>query len=50
LEIGGIGSAIARKVREIVDTGSFGELEETRAKVPAPLIELLKLEGVGPRR
>ncbi len=45
----GIGSAIAKKVRDIVETGTCNELEELRAKVPPSLLELLKLEGVGPK-
>ena len=38
-EIPGIGSAIAKKIREIVETGSFQELETVRAGIPEPLIE-----------
>jgi DNA polymerase (family 10) len=45
----GIGKAIAKKIREIVETGTCNELEELRAEIPATLIELLKLEGVGPK-
>jgi DNA polymerase (family X) len=45
----GIGQAIAKKVREIVETGTCQELEELRAKVPPSLVELLNLEGVGPK-
>jgi DNA polymerase (family X) len=45
----GIGPAIAKKVREIVETGTCNELEELRSKVPASLVELLNLEGVGPK-
>ncbi|MEI7434048.1 MAG: DNA polymerase/3'-5' exonuclease PolX [Methanomicrobiales archaeon] len=45
----GIGPAIAKKVREIVATGTCNELEELRAKVPPSLVELLNLEGVGPK-
>jgi DNA polymerase (family X) len=45
----GIGPAIAKKTREIIDTGTCNELEELRAKVPPSLIELLGLEGVGPK-
>lgn len=45
----GIGPAIAKKVREIVETGTCKELEELRAKVPPSLVELLNLEGVGPK-
>ncbi len=48
-EIPGIGSAIAKKIREIVETGTFQELETVRAGIPEPLIELLSLEGIGPK-
>ncbi|MBP1927642.1 DNA polymerase (family 10) [Methanolinea mesophila] len=48
-EIPGIGSAIAKKIREIVETGTFHELETVRAGIPEPLIELLSLEGIGPK-
>lgn len=45
----GIGSHIAEKIKEIEETGTFHELEETRAKVPITLIDLLSIEGVGPK-
>ncbi|MCU0630216.1 MAG: DNA polymerase/3'-5' exonuclease PolX [Methanoregulaceae archaeon] len=45
----GIGQAIAKSVREIVETGTCKELEELRAKIPPSLVELLNLEGVGPK-
>ena len=45
----GIGPGIAKKVREIVETGTCSELEDLRSKVPSSLIELLNLEGVGPK-
>jgi DNA polymerase (family 10) len=45
----GIGQAIAKNAREIVDTATCSELEELRAKVPPSLVELLNLEGVGPK-
>ena len=48
-QVPGIGPAIAKKVRELVETGTCNELEELRAKVPPSLIELLNLEGVGPK-
>jgi DNA polymerase (family 10) len=47
--ISGIGKAIAKKIREIVETGTFQELEEMKAGIPGSLIELLSLEGVGPK-
>ncbi|KQC10644.1 MAG: hypothetical protein APR55_08860 [Methanolinea sp. SDB] len=48
-EVSGIGVNIARKILEIKETGSFRELEELKATIPASLIELLELEGIGPR-
>jgi DNA polymerase (family 10) len=45
----GIGKAIASKIREIVNTGTFQELEDVKSGIPEPLIELLSLEGVGPK-
>ncbi|MCU0631639.1 MAG: DNA polymerase/3'-5' exonuclease PolX [Methanolinea sp.] len=47
--IDGIGTALAKKVREIVESGTFSELEEARARIPPGLVEMLELEGVGPK-
>jgi len=49
LAIPGIGAKIASKIASIIETGTFSELEELRAKIPPTLPELLKLEGVGPK-
>ena len=49
LAVPGIGSKLAKKIAEIGETGTFTELEELRAKIPASLPELLELEGVGPK-
>lgn len=49
-EIPGVGSHIARKVREFLDTGSVAELAELRSRVPAGLRTLLTIPGLGPRR
>jgi DNA polymerase IV (family X) len=47
--IPGIGEKIADKIREILSTGTFPELDTLRTQIPATLIEILNLEGVGPR-
>jgi DNA polymerase (family 10) len=47
--IPGIGTKIAGKIGEILQTGTFRELEDLRAKIPPTLPELLQLEGVGPK-
>ncbi|HUU76533.1 MAG TPA: DNA polymerase/3'-5' exonuclease PolX [Methanoregulaceae archaeon] len=48
-KINGIGKNIARNIREMGETGTFRELEELKAVIPDSLLELLKLEGVGPK-
>jgi DNA polymerase (family 10) len=49
-EIPGIGKSISEKVQEILSTGKCQFLEELRSKVPPGLTELLKLEGLGPKK
>ena len=49
-EIPGIGKSIHEKIVEIVNTGKCGSLEELKVKVPPGLTELLKLEGLGPKK
>jgi DNA polymerase (family 10) len=49
-EIPGIGKSIREKIEEILATGKCHFLEELRAKVPPGLTELLKLEGLGPKK
>ncbi|MGD0626097.1 MAG: DNA polymerase/3'-5' exonuclease PolX [Thermodesulfobacteriota bacterium] len=49
-EVPGIGKSLQEKIEEIVSTGKCGFLEELRGKVPPGLTELLKLEGLGPKK
>ncbi|MBM4329950.1 MAG: DNA polymerase/3'-5' exonuclease PolX [Deltaproteobacteria bacterium] len=49
-EIPGIGKSIREKIEEIISTGRCHLLEELRAQVPAGVTELLKLEGLGPKK
>jgi DNA polymerase (family 10) len=49
-QIPGIGKSLQEKIEEIVSTGKCGFLEELRAKVPPGVTELLKLEGLGPKK
>jgi DNA polymerase (family 10) len=49
-ELPGIGKDLAAKIREIVETGTAAMLEEHRKTVPATLVELLKIPGIGPKR
>ncbi|HEX2695283.1 MAG TPA: helix-hairpin-helix domain-containing protein, partial [Acidobacteriota bacterium] len=43
----GIGSGIARKIAEYLETGSMARLREALSVVPAGLLELLEIPGVG---
>ncbi|HEX6311782.1 MAG TPA: DNA polymerase/3'-5' exonuclease PolX [Acidimicrobiia bacterium] len=49
-EIPGVGKSIAAKIVEILDHGSFNELDEERARVPAGVRSLLDVPGLGPKR
>src|SRR5215211_6957917 len=45
----GIGKAIADKIGELLDTGQLRFYEKLRAKVPAGVLELLRVPNIGPR-
>ncbi len=49
-EIPGIGKSIHLKIEEILSTGKCLFLEELRMKVPAGVVEMMRLEGLGPKR
>ena len=46
----GIGKSIAAIVTELVQTGASREHAELRASVPAGLLEMLKIQGMGPKK
>jgi DNA polymerase (family X) len=48
-KIPGVGQAISDKIGELVATGRMSMLERIRAEVPASLVELLRIPGLGPR-
>jgi DNA polymerase (family 10) len=49
-EIPGIGKSMSEKIQEILSTGKCHTLEELRSRFPPGLTELLKLEGLGPKK
>lgn len=49
-ELPGIGEAIAAKIATIVRTGRLPQLEEVEARTPGALADLMKIEGLGPKR
>jgi len=49
-DIPGVGESIAEKIKEMIDSGELKQLKELKREMPASLLELLKLEQLGPRR
>jgi len=48
--IPGVGEAIAEKLDALLTTGTFDLLDRARAEVPAGVVELLRIQDVGPRK
>jgi DNA polymerase (family 10) len=48
-KIGGVGQAISDKITELVTTGRMRFLDKLREEVPATLVELLQIPGLGPK-
>jgi DNA polymerase (family 10) len=48
--IPGVGASIAAKIAEYLSTGHIAVLDELRAKIPAGVLELTKVPGLGPKR
>jgi DNA polymerase (family 10) len=48
--IPGIGEALAKKITELVKTGRLEYLERLKKEIPAGLLELLNIPGLGPRK
>jgi len=48
--ISGIGAAIAKKITEIVETGRLEYLEELTKEIPKGLLDLLKIQSLGPKK
>lgn len=49
-ELPGIGEDLAEKLKHIVETEKFAELEEIKHELPGALAELTEVPGIGPRR
>jgi DNA polymerase (family X) len=46
-KLDGVGKAIAAKVRDLLATGTFRALDAARAEVPASLVDVLRVPGLG---
>jgi DNA polymerase (family 10) len=49
-EIPGVGTHLAAKITEILETGSLSYLERMRKDIPEGLRELAGIEGIGPKK
>ncbi len=46
----GIGNDLSTYIKEIVTTGKFSKLEKLKKEVPQGLVDMLSIEGLGPKR
>ncbi len=49
-EVKGIGEALAQKITELHTTGRLGFYEKLKGSIPAGLVEILQIPGVGPKK
>jgi DNA polymerase (family 10) len=49
-EIKGVGEGIAKKIKELVETGKLAYYDELKASLPPGLIEMLDVPGLGPKK
>jgi DNA polymerase (family 10) len=49
-EIKGFGEALQQKVTELVTTGRLKYYEELKASIPAGMVEMLDIQGLGPKK
>ena len=49
-EIPGVGKGIAAVIEEVLETGGSKVLEELEASLPSGIREMMRLEGVGPKK
>lgn len=47
--IPGVGKAIAGKIVDMVETGTFDAWEKLTAETPASVLDLLEIPGIGPK-
>lgn len=48
--ISGIGSGTMEKIQELVDNGKCEEHEKLKEEIPASLLEITRLQGLGPKK
>ena len=50
MDLEGIGQDLADKIKVIVTTGVLPQLEELRAQVPPGVVQMLRIQGLGPKK
>ncbi|MDQ7025403.1 MAG: DNA polymerase/3'-5' exonuclease PolX [Anaerolineae bacterium] len=50
LDIPGVGKAIGAKITELVETGQLGYYEERKSEVPLGVLNIKRINGVGPKK
>lgn len=50
LDVKGIGKSIFADVKSLLETGSFALYDETRAQLPEGLMDMLRIQGMGPKK
>src|SRR3954449_965089 len=49
-ELAGVGKTIAEKIDALLETGSIPSADKLKARIPAGLIEVTRIPGLGPKR
>jgi len=49
-ELPGVGDSVAKYIAELIETGRISRLEEVSAEYPRSLVQLMRLDGVGPKK
>jgi len=49
-ELPSVGKNVAAHIQELLETGKITRLEEVSAEIPRTLVELMHLDGVGPKK
>ena len=49
-EIPGIGEALAKKIKELVETGKLEYFEKLKKEIPEGLLKMLEIQGLGPKK
>src|SRR5262245_10880555 len=49
-EVPGIGASLAEKIATLVTTGTLDYYEELKAKTPPGLRDIMKIQGMGPKK